>query len=84
MSNLEKLNKIISTQKSTWQEEARWREENEEWLSLSFDIAVRLLDTLKGKKITQKEGHTHHNNSRTDENDHNSSDSSSSDSGSSD
>jgi len=55
MSNLEKLNKIISSQKSTWQEEARWREENEEWLSLSFDIAVRVLDTLKAKKMTQKE-----------------------------
>lgn len=55
MSNLKKLNKILSSQKSTWQQEAAWRDENEEWLSLSFDIAVRVLDALKEKKITQKE-----------------------------
>ncbi len=55
MSNLEKLNKILSTRKSTWQDEARWREENEEWLSQSFYIAVRVLNTLREKKMTQKE-----------------------------
>ncbi|MBN8652682.1 MAG: helix-turn-helix transcriptional regulator [Cytophagales bacterium] len=55
MSNLEKLNKIISTQKSTWQQEATWRNENEEWLSQSFDIAMLVLDTLREKKMTQKE-----------------------------
>ncbi len=55
MSNVEKLNKILSNQKSTWQEEAKWREENEEWLSQSFDIAVRILDTLRAKKMTQKD-----------------------------
>jgi transcriptional regulator with XRE-family HTH domain len=55
MSNLEKLNKMLSGQKSTWQQEAAWREENEEWLSQSFDIAVRVLDTLRAKKMTQKE-----------------------------
>ena len=55
MSNLEKLNKILSNQKSTWEEEAKWREKNEEWLSQSFDIAVRILDTLRAKKMTQKE-----------------------------
>ena len=54
MSNLEKLNKIISAQKSTWQQEAAWRDENEEWLSQSFDIAVLVLDTLKARKMTQK------------------------------
>ena len=55
MSNLEKLNKILSKQESTWEEEAKWREANEEWLSQSFDIAVRVLDTLKAKKMTQKD-----------------------------
>jgi transcriptional regulator with XRE-family HTH domain len=55
MSNLEKLNKVLSNQKSTWEEEAKWREENEDWLSQSFDIAVRVLDTLRTKKMTQKE-----------------------------
>jgi transcriptional regulator with XRE-family HTH domain len=55
MSNLEKLNKILSNQKSTWEDEAKWREQNEDWLSLSFDIAVRVLDTLRLKKMTQKD-----------------------------
>lgn len=55
MNNLEKLNKIISNQKSTWADEAAYRNENETWLTLSFDIAVRVLDTLRLKKMTQKE-----------------------------
>lgn len=55
MSNLDKLNKIISSHKSTWQDEATWRNENEFWLTYSFDIALRVLDTLREKKMTQKE-----------------------------
>lgn len=55
MSNLEKLNKILSDRKSTWEDEARRREENEEWMSQSFDIAVRVLDTLRLRKMTQKD-----------------------------
>lgn len=55
MANLEKLNKVLSNQKSTWLEEVKWREENEEWLSQSFDIAVLVLHTLKEKGMTQKD-----------------------------
>lgn len=55
MSNLEKLNKIISDKKSTWLEDAKWREENEAWLSRSFNIALRVLNTLRSKRMTQKE-----------------------------
>lgn len=55
MSNLEKLNKILSGKKSTWETEAKWREENEAWLAQSFDIAIYILDTLRAKKMTQKE-----------------------------
>lgn len=55
MSNLDKFNKIISSKNSTWQDEATWRNENEFWLTFSFDIAVRVLDTLRDKKMTQKE-----------------------------
>jgi transcriptional regulator with XRE-family HTH domain len=55
MNNLEKLNKIISNQKSTWADDAAFRNDNEAWLTLSFDIAVRVLDTLRLKKMTQKE-----------------------------
>ncbi|MFM7857586.1 MAG: transcriptional regulator [Flammeovirgaceae bacterium] len=54
MSNRNKLNKILSG-KSTWEEEAKWRKENEEWLSQSFEIAMRVLDTLRAKSMTQKE-----------------------------
>jgi transcriptional regulator with XRE-family HTH domain len=55
MNNLEKLNKALSKEKSTWEAEARWRAANEDWLSVSFDIAVRVLDTLQAKGMTQKE-----------------------------
>ncbi len=55
MSNLEKLNKIISNKKSTWLEDAKWREANEEWLNYSFSIALRVLTTLRTKGMTQKE-----------------------------
>lgn len=55
MSNLEKLSKIVSGKHSPWKDEAAWRDANEYWLTLSFDIAVRVLDTLRSKKMTQKE-----------------------------
>lgn len=55
MSNLEKLNKVLSNQKSTWEKDAKWREANEDWLSDSFKIAVLVLETLHSKNMTQKE-----------------------------
>ncbi len=55
MSNLDKLNKIISGKKSPWLEETAWRTENESWLTYSFDIAVKVIDTLRAKKMTQKD-----------------------------
>lgn len=55
MSNLEKLNRILSNKKSTWQEEAKWREKNEAWLTYSFQIAMRILETLRNRLMTQKE-----------------------------
>lgn len=55
MSNRKKIIKGLSPKKSTWEKEARWREANEVWLSQSFEIAVRVLDTLRTKKMTQKE-----------------------------
>lgn len=55
MSNLDKLNKITSGKTSAWLEEAKWREANESWLSFSFDIAVRVLDALRTKGMTQKD-----------------------------
>ncbi|MCE2936443.1 MAG: helix-turn-helix domain-containing protein [Cyclobacteriaceae bacterium] len=55
MGNLEKLKKTLATEKSPWQAEAQWREANENWLSVSFDIAVRVLETLQAKGMTQKD-----------------------------
>lgn len=55
MSNLDKLNKIISGKKSPWLEETAWRTENESWLTHSFNIAFKVLETLRAKKMTQKE-----------------------------
>lgn len=55
MSNLDRLNKIINVKKSNWEEEAKWRSENESWLTDSFDIALKILESLKARKMTQKE-----------------------------
>ena len=55
MDNRKKLKKAISSQISPWKEEAIRRNANEEWLSQSFEIAVRVLSILRTKKMTQKE-----------------------------
>lgn len=55
MTNQAKLSKIINGKTSTWQAEAKWRRENEYWLSNSFSIAALVLDTLARKAMTQKD-----------------------------
>ena len=55
MGNLEKLKNALAADKSPWQAEAQWRDANEDWLSVSFDIAVRVLETLQAKGMTQKD-----------------------------
>ena len=47
---LEKLYSLISKEKTGWLEKARWREENEDWLDLSFEIAVKILGALRKNK----------------------------------
>jgi len=37
-----------------WLNEAKWRQENESWLDISFSIAVRTLAALKAQKMSQK------------------------------
>lgn len=39
-----------SIQDSEWLEKAKWRQENEEWLNISFSIAVRIGSTLSANK----------------------------------
>jgi predicted XRE-type DNA-binding protein len=47
--------KLLAGAKSdaTWMKEAEERIINEKWLDLSFAIAVRILSSLKEKKMTQ-------------------------------
>jgi len=56
MSNLkEKLDRIAAKESSKWIENARWREENSDWLEKSAKIALKILRELRAKKMTQKE-----------------------------
>ncbi len=45
-----KLNSLISEKKSGWLDKAKWREENEAWLDISFEIAVKILGALRENK----------------------------------
>ena len=47
-------NKLLKNSKkdTTWLEKAKWRKENEEWLDVSFKIAVKVLSALKANKST--------------------------------
>lgn len=42
--------KQTSIKDSGWLEKAKWRQENEDWLDISFSIAVRVASTLKANK----------------------------------
>ncbi|NTW56486.1 MAG: helix-turn-helix transcriptional regulator [Chlorobiaceae bacterium] len=51
----EKMAKITSSEPSGWLEDARWRMENRAWLRRSQSIALKILMTLREKKMSQKE-----------------------------
>lgn len=56
MNNIkEKLSKLVAGQTSDWKAKAQYRRENREWLRRSAAIAVRVLDALKAKGLTQKD-----------------------------
>ena len=48
--------KIIenSIKDSGWLEKAKWRQENEDWLDISFDVALRVASTLSANKKADK------------------------------
>lgn len=46
----QKFKSLVSKEESGWLQKARWREENENWLDLSFAIAVKILNALKENK----------------------------------
>ncbi|NJN78818.1 MAG: helix-turn-helix transcriptional regulator [Saprospiraceae bacterium] len=55
--NKEKIkNKIIqsATKNTEWLKEAKWRQENRDWLDMSGRIALKVLRYLRKEKITQK------------------------------
>ena len=54
MANLNKLNKI-SIGKSDWLEKAKERQKNKDWLKKSQKIALKILQTLRDKKMSQKQ-----------------------------
>ncbi len=51
----EKMAAITSSEPSGWLEDARWRMENRAWLRRSQSIALKILMTLREKKMSQKE-----------------------------
>jgi transcriptional regulator with XRE-family HTH domain len=48
--NIENFLKHVSKKDSGWLEKAKWRQENEDWLDISFSIAVRIGSTLSANK----------------------------------
>jgi transcriptional regulator with XRE-family HTH domain len=51
----EKMAAITLSEPSGWLEDARWRKENRVWLRRSQSIALKILRTLREKKMSQKE-----------------------------
>jgi transcriptional regulator with XRE-family HTH domain len=52
---INKLEAIVSKQPSKWVEESNFRLENKEGLRYSQQVAVRILRTLREKKLSQKD-----------------------------
>lgn len=52
--NIKNFLKHVSKKDSGWLEKAKWRQENEDWLDISFSIAVRVASTLASNKKADK------------------------------
>ena len=50
--NIENFLKQVSKKDSGWLEKAKWRQENEDWLDVSFNIAIKVASTLSANKRT--------------------------------
>jgi transcriptional regulator with XRE-family HTH domain len=50
--NIKKFLDVVSKKESGWLEKAKWRQENEDWLDVSFSIALRVASTLSANKKT--------------------------------
>lgn len=51
----EKLNNLVTDDKSGGREDAKFRKQNRDWLFKSAEIALKIIDILKEKKMTQAE-----------------------------
>jgi transcriptional regulator with XRE-family HTH domain len=49
-----KLDAITGNQPSTWKEKALYRKNNQDWLKRSQAIAIRILEALRAKNMSQK------------------------------
>ena len=52
---IDKLETIVSEEKSAWLEKAKYRAENRDWLKKSQAIAIKVNGLIRDKGITQKE-----------------------------
>ena len=50
---LEFLEKNVSSEPSTFAEEAKWRQENEVWLKWSQGIAMKIIDYMQEHKLSR-------------------------------
>ena len=48
--NIKKFLDVVSKKESGWLEKAKWRQENEDWLDVSFSVALRVASTLSANK----------------------------------
>lgn len=51
INNIKNKLRNNSKKETTWLEKAKWRKENEEWLDISFKIAVKIMTALKANKV---------------------------------
>jgi len=49
------LDKLTATHTSKWEEKATWRQENQEWLIRSQEIALKVLHALRQKNMSQRD-----------------------------
>jgi transcriptional regulator with XRE-family HTH domain len=53
--NLKKLDSLTSSEPSKWIEKAEQRKKEERWKDVSFNVALKVLRTLREKNMTQKD-----------------------------
>jgi len=52
MKNTKKFLELVSKKDSGWLEKPKWRQDNEDWLDISFSIAIKIASTLSANKKT--------------------------------